>query len=92
MSPVGRNLTDGVDVISKGTRYLSHDRDPLFTLEFVKVLGEAGLTPIKLPLRSLNVNAYAKRFVRTINESCLSACSSSARARFGEPSPNSTTH
>jgi hypothetical protein len=28
---IGRNLTDAVDGILKGKRYLIHDRDPLFT-------------------------------------------------------------
>ena len=33
MSQVGRNLTDAVDGLLKGKRYLIHDRDPLFTAE-----------------------------------------------------------
>lgn len=40
MSQIGRNLTDAVDGILKGKRYLIHDRDPLFTSEFLKMLGE----------------------------------------------------
>ena len=31
MNQIGRNLTDAVDGILKGKRYLIHDRDPLFT-------------------------------------------------------------
>ena len=31
MSQIGRNLTDAVDGILVGKRYLIHDRDPLFT-------------------------------------------------------------
>jgi len=38
MSQVGCNLTDAVDGIRKGKRYLIHDRDPLFTSEFLKML------------------------------------------------------
>jgi len=34
MGQIGRNLTDGVDGILNGKRYLIHDRDPLFTAEF----------------------------------------------------------
>ncbi len=31
----------------------------------------AGVTPVKLPPRSPNLNAYAERFVRTIKDECL---------------------
>jgi transposase InsO family protein len=71
MNEIGRNLTDAVDGIFRGKRYLIHDRDPLFTAEFLKTLREAGVTPVKLPPRCPNLNAYAERFVRTIKESCL---------------------
>lgn len=71
MSQVGRNLTDAVDGVLKGKRFLIHDRDPLFTAEFLQVLGESGVASVKLPARSPNLNAYAERFVRTIKESCL---------------------
>ena len=54
-----------------GKRYLIHDRDPLFTAEFLSLLAEAGVGSVKLPPRSPNLNAYAERFVRTIKESCL---------------------
>src|SRR5580704_17688480 len=70
-SLVARNLTDAVDGLLKGKRYLIHDRDPLFTAEFLSMLGEAGVASVKLPPRSPNLNAYAERFVRTIKESCL---------------------
>ena len=71
MNQIGRNLTDAVDGILNGKRYLIHDRDPLFTSQFLNVLGETGVTSVKLPARSPNLNAYAERFVRTIKESCL---------------------
>jgi hypothetical protein len=38
MNQIGRNVTDAVDGILKGKRYLIHDRDPLFTDEFLKAL------------------------------------------------------
>jgi hypothetical protein len=50
---------------------LIHDRDPLFTSEFVKELGATGVASVKLPPRSPNLNAHAERYVRTIKESCL---------------------
>ena len=71
MSQISRNLTDAVEGILKGKRYLIHDRDPLFTTGFLEMLTEAGVEPVKLPPRSPNLNAHAERFVRTIKESCL---------------------
>ena len=71
MSQMGRNLTDAVDGILKGKRYLIHDRDPLFTNEFLKMFAETGVKSVKLPPQSPNLNAYAERFVRSIKESCL---------------------
>src|SRR5215475_11484858 len=65
------NTSDAVDGILKGKRYLIHDRDPLFTSEFLKLVGGTGVMSVKLPARSPNLNAYAERFVRTIKESCL---------------------
>jgi putative transposase len=71
MSQIARNLTDAEDGVLKGRRYLIHDRDPLFTAEFLSALGEAGVESVRLPPRSPNLNSYAERFVRTIKESCL---------------------
>lgn len=71
MGQVGRNLTDTVDGLLKGKRYLIHDRDPLFTGEFLKILADVGVQSVQLPPRSPNLNAHAERFVRTIKESCL---------------------
>ena len=52
-------------------RYLIHNRDPLFTAEFLEILGTCGVQSVKLPPQSPNLNAHAERFVRTIKESCL---------------------
>jgi putative transposase len=71
MSQMGRRVTDVVDGIASGKRYLIHDRDPLFTAEFLSLLAAVGVEPVKLPPHSPNLNAYAERFVRTIKESCL---------------------
>ena len=71
MSQVGRNLTDAVDGILNGKRFLIHDRDPLFTTKFLDMLADVGVKSVKLPPRSPNLNAHAERFVRTIKESCL---------------------
>ena len=71
MSQIARNLTDAEEGILTGKRYLIHDRDPLFTAEFLKMIADAGVESVKLPPRSPNLNAHAERFVRSIKESCL---------------------
>ena len=71
MSQIARNLTGSVDGLLTGKRYLIHDRDPLFTDEFLGMLKDAGVQSVKLPPRSPNLNAHAERFVRSIKESCL---------------------
>src|SRR5262245_25390926 len=71
MSQIARNISDSVEGILAGKPYLIHDRDPLFTAEFLAILADSGVKSVKLPPRSPNLNAYAERFVRTIKESCL---------------------
>src|SRR4051794_821374 len=71
MNQIARNLTDSVDGLLMGKRYLIHDRDPLFTEEFLCTLKDAGVKAVRLPPRSPNLNAYAERFVRSIKQSCL---------------------
>src|SRR4030095_5193469 len=71
MNQIARNLTDSVDGLLTGKRYLIHDRDPLFTEEFLSTLKVVGVESVKLPPRSPNLNAYAERFVRSIKQSCL---------------------
>jgi len=71
MVQIARNLTDAVDGFFAGKRYLIHDRDPLYTREFLATLATVGIESVKLPPQSPNLNAYAKRFVRTIRENCL---------------------
>ena len=68
---IARNLTDAVDGFFTGKRYLIHDRDPLYTKEFIGIIADSGIEAIRLPPRSPNLNAYAERFVCTIKETCL---------------------
>ena len=72
MEQVARNLTDSFDGFLRGATHLIHDRDSLFTSKFAEILKNGGVTPIKLPPRSPNLNAFAERFVRSIKEECLS--------------------
>jgi transposase InsO family protein len=71
MSQIARNLTDAEQGILTGKQYLIHDRDPLFTAEFLGLIAAAGVESVKLPPRSPDLNAYAERFVCSIKESCL---------------------
>ena len=66
-----RNATDAEDGCLRHIRVLIHDRDPLFRPAVRDTLPPADVTPIRLPARSPNLNAYTERFVRTIKESCL---------------------
>jgi putative transposase len=63
-------------------RYLLHDRDTKFCESFRAVLKAGGVTPLKLPARSPNLNAFAERWVRSVKEECLSRL-----ILFGEFSP-----
>ena len=71
MQQIARNLTDVDTGFLNGSRYLIHDRDPLFTAAFKAHLGSAGVETVKLPARSPNLNAFAERFVRSIKSECL---------------------
>lgn len=69
---VARSLVDAFDGFLLKHRYLIHDRDPLFRAGLPVLLRSVGITPVMLPPRSPNLNAYAERFVRSIKEECLS--------------------
>src|SRR4029453_8378268 len=51
MSQLARNLNDAAEGFLVGKRYLIHDRDPLFTAEFLETLGTSGVKSVKLPPR-----------------------------------------
>ncbi len=71
MNQIARHLTDCEDGFLNGSRYLIHDRDPLFTRSFREILGSSGVETVKLPARSPNLNAQAERFVRSVKSECL---------------------
>jgi transposase InsO family protein len=71
MEQIARTITDCENGVMKNSRYLIHDRDPLFTAAFLETLKQSGIDSVKLPPRSPNLNAYAERFVRSIKEDCL---------------------
>jgi hypothetical protein len=49
MIQIDRNLTDSKDGILIGKRYLIHDRDSLFSAEFLNMISAAGVESVKLP-------------------------------------------
>jgi putative transposase len=71
MKQLARNLTDPVDGFLRGTKYLVHDRDPLFTESFIAILESGGVKSVKIPAQSPNCNPHAERFVKTIKFECL---------------------
>jgi transposase InsO family protein len=71
MCQIARNLLDCEAGFLLGCRYLIDDRDPLFTHAFGTTLRRAGINPVKLPIRSPNLNAYAERFVRSAKSECI---------------------
>ncbi len=72
MTQIARNLTDTFDGFLNNTTHLIHDRDTKYSAKFCKVLEDTGISMVRLPRRSPNLNAYAERFVRSIKEECLS--------------------
>jgi hypothetical protein len=49
MVQIARNVTDEIEGFFKGKRYLIHDRDPLYTREFLTMLAGTGIESVKLP-------------------------------------------
>jgi putative transposase len=71
MRQIARNLTDAEDGFLLGKRHVLMDRDGKFTPAFRQTLKEAGSTPLRLPPRSPNLNAYVERFMRSIKSEAL---------------------
>ena len=64
-------MTDPFDGFLSEHRHLIHDRDPLFTVAFDRLMKDAAVEPVRLPPRSPDLNAYAERFVLAIKSECL---------------------
>jgi len=71
MKQMARNMSDCFTGPLKDNLILIHDRDPLFTAEFRRILKAAGVVCKKLPPRYPNLNAFAERFVKSIKHECL---------------------
>jgi transposase InsO family protein len=71
MTQVARNLTDADDGFLRGMVHLILDRDPLYTTAFRALLRDRGVTLLRLPARSPNLNAFAERLVGSVKSECL---------------------
>jgi putative transposase len=71
MMQIGRNLTAAGDGFLHGMRQIILDRDPLYTTALRHLLRDCGITPVVLPARSPNLNAFAERFVESAKSECL---------------------
>jgi putative transposase len=71
VAQVARNLTDVIDGLLLGHRFLICDRDTKFTAQFKRILKDAGVEVILTPKMAPNCNAFAERFVLSIKSECL---------------------
>jgi len=83
MTQVARHLTHARDGFLRGNQYVMLDRDPLYTAAFRRLLRESGVTPLLLPPRSPNLNAFAERFVRSVKTECLARLVPLSEAHLG---------
>jgi Homeodomain-like domain len=72
MQQVARNATMEESGYLNGRRYLLHDRDQKFCVEFRETLAQGGVKCLALPARSPNLNCYSERWVRSVKSECLS--------------------
>lgn len=66
---MSRNSSHAANITN--CKYLVHDRDYFYTHKFESILKDSGITPIKTPPQSPNLNAFAERVIRFIEEECL---------------------
>jgi putative transposase len=72
MQQIARSATQETWGYLDPCRYVLHDRDTKFCASFRSVLAACGVKSTPLPARSPNLNAFAKRWVRSAKEECLS--------------------
>jgi len=72
MVQIARNLTMADWGFLVPGQYLIHDRDSKYCPAFQYMIDAAGITRVPLPPRSPNLNVYAERWVRSVEEEVLS--------------------
>ena len=71
MAQVARNLTDPVDGFLRDKRHLILDLDTKFTVQFRRILHNAGVTVVRTAYQAPNMNAFAERWVLSAKSECL---------------------
>ena len=71
MAQMARNAADETSGCLRQHRYVLHDRDAKFCRAFADVLQSSGIRCLTLPARSPNLNAFAERWVRSVQEECI---------------------
>jgi putative transposase len=71
MMQMARNVTMAEWGFLSAGQYLIHDRDGKYCPAFQRIIDVAGVKWVPLPPRSLNLNVYAERWVRSVKEECL---------------------
>ena len=64
MKQMARNLTDAIDGFVRETRFLIHDRDPLFSASLRATLGAVGVETVKLPAGRPNLGGVLNYYYR----------------------------
>jgi hypothetical protein len=77
LAQTARNLLDPNDGFLRNATHLIHDRDPLFTSAWTKLLESGGVKCVPIPAQSPNCNPHAERFVKTVRtEASITSLSS----------------
>ena len=71
MLQVTRQMTDPLDGVVDGHRYLICDRDTKWSTPVRQLLDVSGVRLVRTPFPAPNCNAFAERFVRSIKDECL---------------------
>jgi putative transposase len=71
MLHIASNETDSAGGSLHSKRYLIVDRDTKYSEQFRRLIRDNGTKVVRLPPRSPSLNAYAKRFVRSIKDEYL---------------------
>jgi hypothetical protein len=85
MHQVARQLTQPDQTVLRAGHVLVFDRDSKWSADVPRVLQGAGVGVVVTPIRALNANTYAERFVRSIKSECLDRLRE--RYRFEPRSP-----
>jgi putative transposase len=72
MKQIARNLTDASRGFLNGMKYVIIDCDALFSAVFRRIQADCGVSVVRLPARSPNLNAYAERRMKSMKSECLS--------------------